>query len=221
MFFSVHANDDAHSQEADLNTYVQELTGRVDELQRLVDTLQKQVERLEDALHKQNASNASTPIPVKIKPAEVVAKSTVSAPVRGKVISNDPDIVWSDAIKSLEGKDLNKAAEKFKNFITTFPSNKKVVEAHYWLGELLMSLNEPSAAQQAYSHAYKNFPSTDERKVESALKIAESFFSMGKKAEGCKLLTAVRKKQSQGAIVSSGSAQLIQKYSEMYECCDN
>jgi TolA-binding protein len=206
-----YAEDDQASK--DIDAYVHELTGKIDDLILKVHDLEKKIELIETVLHSLNANSS----PVK-KTEEKASKKIEIKEARVSTLPSDATLCWDMIKKAMASKDLAGAKKLLVHFLEAFSKDKHEVEAHYWLGELLYSEGNHAEAQKEYALAYKGFSSTDERKTESALKIAESFFVSGKTKEGCQFLKAVRKNKEQGAAISSGSCQLIDKYQELYKC---
>ncbi len=96
----------------------------------------------------------------------------------------------SDHFKLAESyllNDLNKAEKAFKNFISTYKNNDKVVDAEYWLGRILFMQKKYSQAALAFAEFNAKYPD-DKRYEQVSLLIAEATVEYAPKDFICKIL---------------------------------
>ena len=96
----------------------------------------------------------------------------------------------NDHFKLAEGyllNDLNKAELAFKNFISTYKENDKVVDAEYWLGRILFMQKKYSQAALAFAEFNAKYPD-DKRYEQISLLIAEATVEYAPKDFICKIL---------------------------------
>ena len=95
-----------------------------------------------------------------------------------------------DHFKLAEGfllNDLKKAESAFKNFISTYKDNDKVVDAEYWLGRILFMQKKYSQAALAFAEFNAKYPD-DKRYEQISLLIAEATVEYAPKDFICKIL---------------------------------
>ena len=96
----------------------------------------------------------------------------------------------NDHFKLAEGyllNDLDKAELAFKNFISTYKDNDKVVDAEYWLGRILFMQKKYSQAALAFAEFNAKYPD-DKRYEQISLLIAEATVEYAPKDFICKIL---------------------------------
>ena len=96
----------------------------------------------------------------------------------------------NDHFKLAEGyllSDLNKAELAFKNFISSYKDNDKVVDAEYWLGRILFMQKKYSQAALAFAEFNAKYPD-DKRYEQISLLIAEATVEYAPKDFICKIL---------------------------------
>ena len=95
-----------------------------------------------------------------------------------------------DHFKLAEGyllNDLNKAELAFKNFISTYKDDDKVVDAEYWLGRILFMQKKYSQSALAFAEFNAKYPD-DKRYEQISLLIAEATVEYAPKDFICKIL---------------------------------
>ena len=96
----------------------------------------------------------------------------------------------NDHFKLAEGyllNDLNKAELAFKNFISTYKDDEKVVDAEYWLGRILFMQKKYSQSALAFAEFNAKYPD-DKRYEQISLLIAEATVEYAPKDFICKIL---------------------------------
>ena len=83
--------------------------------------------------------------------------------------------------------DMNKAELAFKNFISTYKDNDRVVDAEYWLGRILFMQKKYSQAALAFAEFNAKYPD-DKRYEQVSLLIAEATVEYAPKEFICKIL---------------------------------
>ena len=83
--------------------------------------------------------------------------------------------------------DINKAELAFKNFISTYKDNNRVVDAEYWLGRILFMQKKYSQAALAFAEFNAKYPD-DKRYEQISLLIAEATVEYAPKDFICKIL---------------------------------
>ena len=96
----------------------------------------------------------------------------------------------NDHFKLAEGyllNDIDKAELAFKNFISTYRDNDKIVDAEYWLGRILFMQKKYSQAALAFAEFNAKYPD-DKRYEQISLLIAEATVEYAPKDLICKIL---------------------------------
>lgn len=193
--------------------YIQELTGKIDVLTKTIDDLQKRIEILENC-HQ----------PTALEKKDLSAKGDLTAQIaKGKSKKLPPlsaDRLWRDAMSALQQKKYEIAEQKFADFVHFYGEASQAAEGYYWLGEIQLLNKQYNQAQIYYASAYKAFLDTDIRKAETGLKIADCYFALNKRKEGCLFLKEVMKLQEKGSAISTATLQLVEQYWAKYKCAD-
>ena len=125
----------------------------------------------------------------------------------------------NDHFKLAEGyllSDLNKAELAFKNFISTYRDNDKIVDAEYWLGRILFMQKKYSQAALAFAEFNAKYPD-DKRYEQISLLIAEATVEYAPKDFICKILI-----QTSDSI-DNPSAKFVKRINQLKELnsCSN
>jgi tol-pal system protein YbgF len=79
------------------------------------------------------------------------------------------------------------AADAFQDFISRYPTNARVPEAYYWLGESLYAQRGYQNATAAYASALRNRPTTSWAPA-AMVRLAQSLSQSGQDAQACAAL---------------------------------
>jgi TolA-binding protein len=152
---------DAQSGKESEQKTVEELRTRISALQESQNALFEEIKRLkEDNL------------------ALMGERARPSAPAQKKKVVNS-GANFDSALAAYNSKDYQSAANAFRAFIDANPKGKRVLDAHYYLGDSLFREKEYSAAVVEFGVVHEKAPSTPIGR-QSTLKIAQSFKAMGK-----------------------------------------
>lgn len=135
-------------------------------------------------------SNASTPpkslgtVGVK-EVKEVAEEKTESAENK---MEND----FKKAFTLVKTSRFDEAEQGFTKFITSYPDDKLVGEAYYWLGEINYNKKNYEKAAVNFLRGYKLFPSGN-KASDSLLKLASSLVILKKNKDACAILAKLGK----------------------------
>ena len=200
------------SQYKNLSEYAYELDFRINRIEanlKLSPALDSKVKDIDKDISSQNNTNKITDIKTQelnsktpgvlgfINSDKKSSEKTINDENKNKTDKNaeqkkldqypsNPD----DHFKLAEGfllKDLNKAELAFKNFISSYKDNDKVVDAEYWLGRILFMQKKYSQAALAFAEFNAKYPD-DKRYEQISLLIAEATVEYAPKDFICKIL---------------------------------
>ncbi len=89
--------------------------------------------------------------------------------------------------------DYDKAAATLKAFIAAHPKDILAGNATYWLGETYYARRQFSAAAIHFAQGFKKYPKS-QKAPDNLLKLGMSFAKLGKRAEACASLFALRQR---------------------------
>jgi len=72
--------------------------------------------------------------------------------------SGSPDQLWSVAKDQLDRGSLNAAARAFEEFVSGYPSDPRVPDAHFQLADILTQQDRPEDALEAFEEIQQLFP---------------------------------------------------------------
>jgi TolA-binding protein len=141
---------------------MEELRARIASLQENQGALFEEIKKLkEDNLALMGERARSAPPPA--------AKKKVTSPAAS----------FDSALAAYKAQDFQSAANAFRAFIDSNPKGKRLLDAHYYLGDSLFREKEYSAAVVEFGVVHEKAPATSLGR-QSTLKIAQSFKAMGK-----------------------------------------
>ncbi|ADZ69355.1 Tol-pal system protein YbgF, putative [Polymorphum gilvum SL003B-26A1] len=113
---------------------------------------------------------------------------SVGDPIGGQIASldvtgdarTDYDRAYSFALNG----DYAQAEQAFRIFIDTYPNDRLVSNAQYWLGESLLAQGEYRAAADAFLKTYTDYPG-DQKAPDSLLKLGLSLNGLGQTDAAC------------------------------------
>lgn len=143
------------------------LTAKEEQRLRYLD-LDRRINKLAEAQAKQ-------PTPAANQPNTEQQSSAAAVPVADKPKGplNDKQL-YDLGRDRLKNKEYVSAMEPFQKIIDTYPDSDFVPYAHYWLGELLMALDEPNLekAKDHFRQVVKHYPTHE--------KMPATLFKLGK-----------------------------------------
>lgn len=98
--------------------------------------------------------------------------------------TNDPAELYSDAYEFILSGDYKTAEAGFREHVERFPGDERSADAHYWLGESILSQQRPAEAAEVFLAASRDFP--DARKApDMLLKLGMSLAALGQRDIAC------------------------------------
>ncbi len=178
---------------SEVNTYSNVETNETDNSQSLnyellqrINALEEEVQKLRGILEEQNYTIQQMKDAERDRYADIDTRlnalkaGQVNTP-SGAVIVNDSSSTGMDedtktymsAKAKVDSKEFNAAIAEFSLYLEFFPDGKYVPQAHYWMGELYMSLPVPELdnAQRSFETVIKNFP--------THAKVPDSLYKLG------------------------------------------
>lgn len=117
-----------------------------------------------------------------------------SAIVRNvKLPKGKPSEQYRYARSFLLSGDYDRAAATLKAFIAAHPKDVLAGNATYWLGETYYARGQFSAAAIHFAQGFKKYPKS-QKAPDNLLKLGMSFAKLGKRAEACASLFALRQR---------------------------
>jgi len=139
--------------------------GKLEETQRVVDALQKQFGeyRAQSDTHLEQLSN------------------TIST-IKNPPLPDNPDGLFAEAQRKLEGREYNEARRRFEAFVNRYPTDARAARAQLSIGEAYFQEQKFANSLIALRKVIDNFPKSEE--VETALfKSGQAFFLIKKCTE--------------------------------------
>ncbi len=98
--------------------------------------------------------------------------------------TSDPEELYSNAYEFILSGDYKTAEAGFREHVERFPGDTRSADAHYWLGEAILSQQRPAEAAEVFLAASKNYP--DSRKApDMLLKLGMSLAALGQQDIAC------------------------------------
>ena len=98
--------------------------------------------------------------------------------------TNDPAELYSNAYEFILSGDYKTAEAGFREHVERFPNDERSADAHYWLGESILSQQRPAEAAEVFLAASRDFP--DARKApDMLLKLGMSLAALGQRDIAC------------------------------------
>lgn len=94
---------------------------------------------------KESSTNTASPVPA------VVSSAPQVNPV-------DDTKAYKEAFDKVRAKDFEGAVAGFKEFVTRYPNSPRLVNAHYWLGEIYQAQKQDDLAKSSFELVIKGFP---------------------------------------------------------------
>jgi tol-pal system protein YbgF len=116
--------------------------------------------------------------------AELAPELAPGAPIIGGIES------YQEGLEHLRRNEIDLAAQKFKAFIASAPTDPRVGDATYWLGETFYARGEFGQAARRFLNVFRDHPTTN-RAPDSLVKLGMSLVQLGKTPEACRTLQEV------------------------------
>lgn len=156
------------------------------ELLQRVNALEEEIQRLRGMIEEQNYTIQQMKSAERDRYADIdfrlnALKSAQPAVQAGTVVA-DPTLTgamdedtktYQSAKAKVDSKEFNAAIAEFSLYLEFFPQGKYVPQAHYWMGELYMSLPVPELdnAQKSFESVIKQYP--------THAKVPDSLYKLG------------------------------------------
>ncbi len=129
-------------------------------------------------------------IPESLPPETDIAGPAELAPAPAPVDTAEltappnPDRAFQSGRNALYDGDFAGAQERFLSFVETYPSDNRIGEAHYWLGETYFVSGDYGAAAESYVASLGADP-RGEKAGDSFVRLAASLAELGETGEAC------------------------------------
>ena len=128
-----------------------------------------------------------------------VAAAAPAAEAPAQVASlGDPAADYERAYNSILSGDYVLAAAAFQQFIATYPTDDRVADAHYWLGESLFERGQYREAADEFLAGYKGYPKSA-KAPDTLLKLGLSLAGLGERDAACSTYAELLKKYPQAS----------------------
>ena len=122
-------------------------------------------------------------------------------------------LLWGQSAAILAG-DYVLAEASFRSFIVTFPSDQRLPDAQYWLGESLFARGQYREAADEFLSGYKAYPQSG-KAADTLLKLGLSLAGLGEREAACSTYAEVLKKYPQS---SNALRQRVQTEQTVSRC---
>lgn len=104
--------------------------------------------------------------------------------------SDDPEELYRNSYQFILSGDYQMAERGFRDLIERFPENKNLADAHFWLGEAMLSQNRYRDAAEVFLAASRDF-SGAQKAPDMLLKLGIALSAMNQKDVACATFTEV------------------------------
>src|SRR5690606_12453927 len=98
--------------------------------------------------------------------------------------ASDPEQLYGDSYGFILSGDYKTAEAGFRRHIERFPNDPRAPDAHYWLGEALLSQGRHAEAAEVFLGASRDFPQSA-KAPDMLLKLGISLAAMDQKEVAC------------------------------------
>ncbi|MHA1537201.1 MAG: tol-pal system protein YbgF [Alphaproteobacteria bacterium] len=188
------------------------ITGKLEEVGFAVRKLKEKLDRaVSDMELRLSALERGKPLAATSKPAAArrkppaagdrtpaVSASASSGAQIAKLPKGKPAEQYRYARGFLLSGNYDKAAAALKAFLAAHPKDALAGNAIYWLGETYYARKQYSEAAIHFAQGFKKYPKS-QKAPDNLLKLGMSFAKLGKRAEACASLFALRKRYPRAA----------------------
>lgn len=135
---------------------------------------------------------ANQPIDLTAMGQATVQPVPASAPAQVASLG-DPGADYERAYAAILAGDYVLAEASFRSFIVAFPSDARVPDAQYWLGESLFARGQYRDAADEFLAGYKEYPQSG-KAADTLLKLGLSLAGLGEREAACSTYAEVLKK---------------------------
>jgi len=126
----------------------------------------------------------------------------------------DPGADYERAYAAILAGDYVLAEASFRSFIGAFPSDQRLPDAQYWLGESLFARGQYREAADEFLSGYKAYPQSG-KAADTLLKLGLSLAGLGEREAACSTYAEVLKKYPQS---SNALRQRVQTEQAVARC---
>ena len=126
----------------------------------------------------------------------------------------DPGADYERAYAAILAGDYVLAEASFRSFIVAFPSDQRLPDAQYWLGESLFARGQYRDAADEFLSGYKAYPQSG-KAADTLLKLGLSLAGLGEREAACSTYAEVLKKYPQS---SNALRQRVQTEQAVSRC---
>ena len=126
----------------------------------------------------------------------------------------EPGADYERAYAAILAGDYVLAEASFRSFIVTFPSDQRLPDAQYWLGESLFARGQYREAADEFLSGYKAYPQSG-KAADTLLKLGLSLAGLGEREAACSTYAEVLKKYPQS---SNALRQRVQTEQAVSRC---
>ena len=184
-------SDQLSGQVQSLNDSLDELKARLAKMEKTLGNVESQQQQANALLNNlpQGGGAPSSPAPSgpapAVEPAPTVSTPVTPAPSRSAPATSagpSADALYRTAYGDYMTGKYPLAASEFSDLITAFPDDNLSGNAYFYLGEIDIRTQKPTAAVKSYDHVIEHYP--DNQKIPAAhLHKAQAMYSM-KQADG-------------------------------------
>lgn len=191
-----------------LESQASSLTGKIEEIGFAIRKIKEKLDRaVSDMELRLSALENGKPVAGRAARPRVTSGRKAAAGVGGgggtggsgasvqnvKLPKGKPSEQYRYARSFLLSGDYDKAAATLKAFIAAHPKDVLAGNATYWLGETYYARGQFSAAAIHFAQGFKKYPKS-QKAPDNLLKLGMSFAKLGKRAEACASLFALRQR---------------------------
>ncbi|HEY8384484.1 MAG TPA: tol-pal system protein YbgF [Microvirga sp.] len=146
----------------------------------------------------------------RVAPAQPTPAAPRAAPSVAATSAGDPRSDYEVAYASIQQRQYEQAEMGFRRFLQSYPRDRMVPEAMYWLGESYLQRNRPREAAEQFLNVSTDHPNAT-RAPEALLKLGVALNALGAKDRACAVFAEFDRKYPQAAPPVRQSAEREQK----------
>lgn len=140
-----------------------------------------------------NVTSSTADQPIDLLPPSNGAQGADNTDVAALPKTDDPEELYRNSYQSILSGDYRNAEAGFRDHIARFPSDSKVADSNYWLGESLLGQQKYNEAAEVFLAAGKQYPKA-KKAPDMLLKLGVSLVGMNQKDVACATFTEVGKR---------------------------
>ena len=167
---------------------IRDMNGKIENIEYRLSTLEKKMEMIDKDIelrfNQMQRQSGGKPV------ATTKSASSEPKPLPKAPEGISPKDLYEQALSDLKADKLDRAEEKFSQFLGSYPKDKLAENAQYWLGEVYYKQQNFAKAAVAFKEGYSKYPEGT-KGPDCLLKLGLSMKALGKNEEACTAFTNI------------------------------